>query len=272
MKTILLPTDFSPCSLHAIRYALYAFKPESHQYVLCNTHFVPSGGASMVVSIDDLMAEESQKQLRELRQELCAEFGLAISKFEVLSLKGTVREGVGRILSQMSIDLIVMGSHGASGWKKAIIGSNAASILKSVDCPLLMVPKNKIIVPPTHMGVAIDDVDHKVQLQHWIPAYMSNNWDTKITGFHVENDPVDYATREQRTHKSGLQFNGEDHDVETIPFKDVVDGILTYTRENDINFLVVMRRDRGWIESLFHESISAETIMESKVPILVLPD
>ncbi len=272
MKTILLPTDFSPCSLHAIRYALFAFKPEEHQFILCNTHFVPSGGASMVVSIDDLMADESQKQLRELRQKLCADFKLAISKFEIISLKGTVREGISRILSQMSIDLIVMGSHGASGWKKAIIGSNAAAVLKSVDCPLLMVPGNKTIVPPTHIGVAVDDVDQKVKLSHWIPSYMKQNWETNITAFHVEDDPVDYATKEQRTHKSGLQFNGESLDVETIPFKDVVDGILTFTKDNDINFLVVVRRDRNWMESLFHESVSSQTIMESKVPILVLPD
>ena len=85
MNTVLLPTDFSQNSYNAIKYALNLFKYEECRFVLVNAYQTPKAGAAMMISIEDLLQEESQNELRKLKTKLSKELYSAVMDIETES-------------------------------------------------------------------------------------------------------------------------------------------------------------------------------------------
>ena len=63
-----------------------------------------------------------------------------------ITIEAVVREGntAGEILEQadsMKADLLVIGTHGRSGFERLVLGSVAEKVLRKASCPVLIVPK-----------------------------------------------------------------------------------------------------------------------------------
>ena len=141
MKKILVPTDFSESAYAAADVAAnIARKTDARVYLL---HVV-----SLLEYGDE---EEISKQLfvmklvRKRMQEMVNQpFFQGVNVVEALQFD-LVHENVSKLAIKNEIDLIVMGSHGVSGIKELIWGSNAQKILRRSKCPVLTVkrvPKN----------------------------------------------------------------------------------------------------------------------------------
>ena len=56
------------------------------------------------------------------------------------------------LVEKMGIDLVVMGTKGATGLAAAVIGSNTADVIQAATCPVLAVPESADVENlPTHM-------------------------------------------------------------------------------------------------------------------------
>lgn len=140
MKKILVPTDFSYCA----QYALDAAAKLAQQYEadLCIFHHL----SQLPEDWHELMDLERNLQ-KGLQQEVYnAEVLLSNlkNKYPHLSVEtvytgGKFAKAIQQIIAEKEIDLIVMGSHGASGKKEYFIGSNAQKVVRQVHCPVLVV-------------------------------------------------------------------------------------------------------------------------------------
>ena len=50
-----------------------------------------------------------------------------------------MRDEVIRIAKESPADLLVLSTHGYTGWKHLLLGSNAEKILEQAPCPVLVV-------------------------------------------------------------------------------------------------------------------------------------
>jgi nucleotide-binding universal stress UspA family protein len=152
MKKILFPTDFSEAALEASKYALsFARDFKSHLYVLhvVNEKIFTEGlNLPRVVSIDDLekeLMEEGRKRLKTL---------YPAEEVKDLEWEGVIRKGkpfleIIRFAKENDIDLIVIGTHGRSGFEHIIFGSTAEKVVRKAPCPVLSVrPAQREFVMP----------------------------------------------------------------------------------------------------------------------------
>ena len=142
IKRILVPTDFSPTSEIAFRYALDMAGREGASIHLL--HVVEDA------NLTALYAEAACIELPSLREELTGE---AQKRLDVLAaacaaakVTATTQVLVGRASSTITeeadsrgSDLIVMGTHGRGGFAHLMIGSVAERVLRTAQCPVLIV-------------------------------------------------------------------------------------------------------------------------------------
>jgi universal stress protein A len=139
-RRILVPTDFSQRSRLAIDYAVELARRMNGQLTLL--HVIPEPSA-LDYNMGGFPPEELAQAEEEAKQKLAAE--LAHAKVSLLEVDSKLQTGVDlhdEILStakQISADLLVLSTHGYTGWKHLLFGSDAEKILQHATCPILVV-------------------------------------------------------------------------------------------------------------------------------------
>ncbi len=142
MKIILVPTDFSENANHAIQYAIALAGMEPSRIVLLHVYQVlypvNNGPAMFSPELNDEIRQASEKQLKEWSTKIHA----SKIKCSVVNKEGDITDVILRTIAKKRINLVVMGTKGASGLKRVLFGSNTAKIAQKATCPVLAVPEN----------------------------------------------------------------------------------------------------------------------------------
>jgi nucleotide-binding universal stress UspA family protein len=136
-KRVLFATDFSDPSAAALPYALLlASKPGGKLTV---AHVVPTGPMPPGFPSRQWRAVGAQG-IREARACMARmEQQLKGVEYETLVRSGDVYGELAAILRNDSIDLMVIGTHGRSGFRKAVLGSVAEQLFRHAQCPVLTI-------------------------------------------------------------------------------------------------------------------------------------
>ena len=142
-EKILVPYDASSYANHAYDEALkIAEKFGSSITVLTvlGRKFDQAEAVSFerAIELQDEQEDEATKMLQDL-QGLAKEKGVGFS-FKVV-YEPSSSKGVVNFANANDFDLIVMGSHGRSGLRKAILGSVASGVVENADCAVLIIKK-----------------------------------------------------------------------------------------------------------------------------------
>jgi len=142
MKNILVPTDFSKNSIQALRYAQVLFSAiECNFYLLyVGTLLDTKKDADSFQESNDDSSENTKKKLTDLVKETRKHSTEANHFFFTLHEYGFFIPTIKKHLDEQNIDLIVMGTKGASGVKEKVLGSNAGDVITKVQCNTLIVP------------------------------------------------------------------------------------------------------------------------------------
>lgn len=132
MKNLLVPTDFSECADNAVAAALSLARVFEAKVHLFHVTEVPAKGAK-----EEADVLRQQKQLQAIFDQHPE---LDITIFQAT---GVLHKAIDDYLGKHGIDLIVMGSHGASGKSQYFIGSNTQKVVRTVHCPILVI-KNRL--------------------------------------------------------------------------------------------------------------------------------
>jgi universal stress protein A len=155
LQRILVPVDFSDCSAAALQQALMLQRVAGAHIHVLHTYDLPAlAPANAMLLVGELDASPVQHAQRFTTQRL-AEFlaKLSIQPSDTLRTSIAVGEAAATIVEQAegdAVDLIVMGTHGRTGWSRALLGSTAERVLHAAPCAVLTVK-----VPPI-----TPDVDH----------------------------------------------------------------------------------------------------------------
>ncbi|GAB5489151.1 MAG: universal stress protein [Parasphingorhabdus sp.] len=137
-KNIAVAVDFSDFSANALHTALELFPGANiqivHAYHVAYEAWLKSDG------VVEEMHVEAKQEMRQFMEEL----GLSeadTDRVNVNLVEGNLHQSVYQILDTGDIDLLVLGTHGRSGFIKATIGSRASEMLKWSPVDVLMVGK-----------------------------------------------------------------------------------------------------------------------------------
>ena len=160
INRILFPTDFSPCSEAALSTALFHAQVfEADLHIL---HIVVPGTADMREAFPE--PETISQKLHEIAE---VRMRATVEKYqdEPFKIVEAVRAGtaavpmVKRYASEHGIDLIVMGTHGRTGFKHFLLGSVAENIVRTSECPVVTVRAGENVPPVKSVDCIVASVD-----------------------------------------------------------------------------------------------------------------
>jgi nucleotide-binding universal stress UspA family protein len=141
-KAILVPIDFSDCSLRALDYALALATKFRARLILLHViepSVYPENYLITSATMDEAnrnLIAEGREQLNKVKQRAAVR-GLVA---ETLVRIGRAQSDIADTANATGADLIVMGAHGNSGLKQALLGGTTERVLRHSPCPVLTVP------------------------------------------------------------------------------------------------------------------------------------
>ena len=148
---ILCPVDFSDFSRHAVDYALTV----AHWYggAITALHVIPPPVYIQPIAPAPLYPpivftpDDLEQFRRETAMFVEAESGRA--PIEAIVVEGDPAKEIARIAKELSADMLVMGTHGRTGFERLLLGSVTERVLRKAPCPVLTVPRRVPDMVPT---------------------------------------------------------------------------------------------------------------------------
>ena len=278
MKSILLPTDFSKNSWNAIKYALQFFeKSNCHFYLLhvnrlSNLASVDTSYITTPEAIEEVQTKLAKKQLREFLKRISKELPHNKNhKFYTITDYNFFIESIRNHVQEKSIDIIVMGTKGASGLKKFIVGSNTGDVITKVPCTTLVVPENakytsiKEIAFPTDLALS-----NHIQTLKPISEIL-DEFDSFLRVLHI-NKKKENLNRDQQKYKELLEdyFNGHKHSFHFLTNDKIEDAVQCFVESRDIDMIAMVAKNLNYFQRILFMPTVEEISYHTDVPFLVL--
>lgn len=277
MRTILIPTDFSPCALNACKYAVELAEITKSKLVFYNSYFYTTPLARPEAYFDTLqlenVKEEADRQLNDLvKTLLLKEKDIEFELDHSMSI-GNISGEINAAVEKYRASLIVMGTHGVSGTiQKVFIGSNAATMVAESKIPVIVVPeKSKFnVFKKITFATTLEEINDVKLLE----PLSELSWliEPEINFLIVVKSADELPTDEQLEQymKYHGLFDHVNHRLYTVVDPDVLNGINNFILETNPDLMVTIPKKHGLIGQFFHTSISKELVYEALVPILCL--
>ncbi len=279
MKQIMIPTDFSANALKALDYgAKLALRCGAtihivHSYSLLENIFIE--GPSLRDAYNNTQKEEKAAELLRLKQYVHENYdGLGI---EIHLFTGPTGDVLIQFVQDKGIDLIVMGTKGATGLAKVIVGSVTTYIMEKSPVPVLAVPSDYDRGNPENILFAIKDFEeNKEQLD---PLFeLAAMFDVPIHIFTYENktDPEIQISERILQLENYKKFINHAYPFASIKgsLKEDEDfdvALEDYCEENNIGLICMIIHKRGFWEKLINPSMTKRMAYQTKIPLFAIP-
>lgn len=141
LTRVLCPTDFSPVSLAAERYATGIAARYNATLVLLHVELPwPLMGQYDEAPPDFARFKELRRQSEETLAEARSRARAAGIVVETVVHEGQPAQKILTLAADTDVDLIVMGTHGRGGVGHLLLGSVAEKVLRKAQCPVMVVP------------------------------------------------------------------------------------------------------------------------------------
>lgn len=273
MKKLIVPIDFSEHSEYALETAAsIAKKFNSDVYVV---HMLQLSNAIITASADSLNEEAVfYLKLAEQKMEtfLDRPYLKGVNVIPVIKHFMVFKE-INELVKAQDADLIVMGSHGASGAKEVFIGSNAEKVVRHAEIPVLIVKHNPILVEFDTIIFASDFSEDSVE--SYIKAKsIFNKLDAKVQLVYVNTPNSDFKSSmeiDQLISKFLKIAEGNldmIKDVAVVSDYSIEQGILNYANRAGADLIAVATHGRKGLAHFFEGSISEDVTNHSTLPVM----
>ncbi|TVR80488.1 MAG: universal stress protein [Chitinophagaceae bacterium] len=277
INKILVPTDFSKLSLEALEYAAIMCKHSDAEILLL--HVIESTDnykhLNEALNINDVMQEALNKKLQQIKSENVSLHDIEI---KVRMTEGKIYEQIEKIREEESADLIVMGTHGASGItniQRYILGSNAYRVVHFSNCPVIVVRGAKVPVDFKKIVVPLDTTKQTTQKVNQA-IKLAKSFDSEIHLISVSTFFEEF-THNLKEMKDKLEEAAEIVDKAGIPVKikmirhdNIANSVIDYAENANADLILIMVRAEKKKNDVAIGSSARKIITGSKVPVYTL--
>lgn len=261
---ILLPTDFSENADKATEIAFRLAKQTEGKVTILHAYDLPYSDRSMTTSLLEVMKENAESNMEEFEKEVKASFG---DNYDTQVRLGNPIRLIHEVSDQDNIDMVIMGTKGASGLEEILIGSNAASVIQNTNKPVLVIPP-KAELNAIQKIVFASDLDPNVKsqpLQRLRAFALANKAKIDIVHVQGEKAPVDGSRDFYRS-----ELDGVDIEFTILRNENVEKAITDEAVKEKADIVAAITRRYGFFEGLFHRSMTSRLAYHSTLPLLVL--
>jgi len=272
IKKILVPLDFSPNSKNTLRYAIDLAGKAKARLVLFHAYHIPAMvGTGHHIAYPEAGSDFKKitdQQFDNLKQDMPALDGII---YETQAEVGFAVNAILEAAKTNKADLIVMGTHGASGIEEYLFGSNTAHVVKEAKCPVLAVPENAAFKYLHKIAFAYDYKGISDLHQLAVVRQLAKLYRSELQILNIKKSKEPFTDKEQAEHDRIDRFLGKIKHAHHLQVNDDVEaGIKEYLATHDIDLLVTMPRNHGFFEKVFTSSLSEKLAMHIKLPLLAI--
>jgi nucleotide-binding universal stress UspA family protein len=138
---ILCPLDFSHHAQRALAVATEMARKFEASLTLLHAYVIPSYPLpeGYVMASSETVAEILSKTQHAMAEARLEAIRKGVAKVDVLMTEGAAFTEIIRVARELSSDLIVMGTHGRTGLRHALLGSVAEKVVRKAPCAVLTI-------------------------------------------------------------------------------------------------------------------------------------
>jgi nucleotide-binding universal stress UspA family protein len=271
MKKILVPCDFSRPAINAFRFALDIAVRSKGTVHLLNVVELPVLQDSVltpVLNFDEALLVESRIKAEKAFSKMIAKYNTGGVNVKTRVVFGLVLASTSDFIEENKIDLVVMGSHGASGVREFFMGSNAERIVRNSIAPVLVIKDYRsitiknIVFPNALEADQSDGLGMKVKaLQTFFKAHLNIVW---------INTPLNFASDSITTKRLGefaRRFKFRDCSIHIFNHRDEEQGILEFADLKKGDLIAMATHGRKGIAHLLNGSLAEDVANHIRQPV-----
>ena len=272
MNRILVPTDFSDQAENALKVAAQLAKKFNSEIFLLHMLELP-------LELVDPVQNSSSHNLPEsiffmkLAHQRFAKL-MARPYLKGIKVHETVQfhqafEGIMEVSEEKECDLIVMGSHGSSGFKEMLIGSNTEKVVRTSTTPVLVIKKKMPDFKVENFVFATDgDIGNRHTLNK--AKEFADKLNAKLHLLFI-NTPNNFLTSEDARKRLEIFAQGSkvtDYEFHIYNDISVEKGVLSFATTMDAGLIGICTHGRKGIAHFFNGSISEDLVNHAKIPVV----
>ncbi|NCD72540.1 universal stress protein [Mucilaginibacter agri] len=285
MKTILVPTDFSPAAKNAARYAMHIAKGLKANVLLCNAILIPAEApmaGTVIWPFEDYgsLKETAEHELNRFANNLKAhEWEFATS--DGFRPQVNIGSGIGRVVDVVSeafntqkAAFAIMGMANPGNLSRFFLGSNSKELIEAATFPLILVPSDFAFAKITKIAIATDLSDGDIEVIHSIASF-ARHFNAEILVVHI----TDGFYNEKASKKIIDDFLRQITNKANYPkiyYRHVVDldvnnGLEWLSEHGRVDMLAIIHRKHSVWHHIFQGSHSQKIAKQINIPLMIYP-
>lgn len=272
IKNILIPTDFSETAILAVAHGAkmaHLFNAKIYLLHSVETSLYAAGpGEPILVADTENIFKEADEQLQKQAESIKNEYDVEIT---TLIANGKPAAAIASAVKDNEIDVIIMGTHGASGFEELFMGSNAHKVVTIAPCPVITIRLNTKKVGFSNIILPIGSyLQSRQKVNNAIELASKYNSTVHVLGLLETNDKEDdykfaikIETVEKALKNANVKFTkkilrAKNPAVEAMKFSEEIGGDL----------ILIMTEHESDLTGMFLGASAKQIVNHSKIPVM----
>ncbi len=271
MKTIIVPIDFSDESKTGLNLALMLANKTR-----ANIQMVHVIGKN-ISNDNELLAKENQlakEKFEKILQE-CKKKGNINCDLNYTIKEGQIFKEIANLADTFEDALIVLSTHGASGFEELFIGGNAYKITSDARNPVITVRRGKM---PSNIDTIILPLDITFQTREKVPytAELAKIFGSKIHLLTIQLSNLKSIEKKLNQYSDQVASYLDSHNVpyivENLSGSNLTDLTLEYSRSVNADMISIMTEQEKSVSNLLLGTFAHQMINKAFIPVLSFPN
>jgi nucleotide-binding universal stress UspA family protein len=266
--SLLVPTDFHQSANRALDYATSLAGSLNAQLVLLHVR------RDSVLDPEMFTGKLSSQSQEAVDLVLHSLVGHSITPAVAEIGHGRVPYAIAEAVSRHQPALVVLGRPDAGPVPDELVSTTALELLRTVPYPMLVVPLSaRATSLPRRLLLAVDAEEFTLDEHAQVANHLFQALQAQLTVLHVcpsATDANDTAALDSVL-RTDLAKNLSHLQTRCVSDAVPAEGILEAAASGEFDMVVVVARARSFLGALFHRSVTAQVVLHSPLPVLVLP-
>ena len=279
MKQLLVPTDFSKAAENAIDFAVQSAKVLPAEITLLHSFETGDSAYADYVGVNKefnrSMISDANEKLDVLKKEIEKAHGIVV---KTMISTDSLLDTLTKFGKDHKVDLVVMGTLGASGLKEKLWGSRTSALIGKTSVPVMVIPNEYTWKKPEMMLLATNQFEDKPAVLDYVfemaglymatmqVAVFTDEDDDKAQVFLDNQKKIgEYKAFLKTTYKedtlSSVHLSGENFD----------ETLQNFIKENEVDILVMVTYQGSFWSRLFNPSKTKRMSYHTTIPLLAIP-
>ena len=217
-----------------------------------------------------LYLEHENIDYKNMKFKILAKYAKTNKDFE-FPLTQVLIDAIKEQVEEKKIDLIIMGTKGASGFSEVVIGTNTGDLITKIKCPVLIIPENSTFIAPKEIAFPTDFYNFYQPVILNTISDFAEMYNSSVRIVHIaKKDEIVTEHQLENKHYLHNYFTEEKHSFHKITNNSIEEGIRCFVESRDIDIIIMVAKNLTFFQRILFKPTVEEISFHTKVPFLVL--